>query len=111
MFTKVFTITATGHQYEKASGSFYYTIQEDGRIIDEDNYLPYVDWVAVGNSPTAVSGERFLDIIDGLPVIDTDLRTTTLAAEAYTAEHPDLTMEERMTAIENSFLDDLMTRM
>ena len=83
MFNKVFKITATGNQYEKQSGDFYYTIQESGRIIDEDNYLPYLDWIAAGNIPEVVAGERFLSIIDNQPVIAPD-RDSILQTEKWT---------------------------
>ena len=46
MFQKHTTTAATGGMYEKKSGSIWYRIYDVGtsRHIDEDKYVPYLEW-------------------------------------------------------------------
>ena len=84
MFKKVQTITSTGNQYEKQTDSFFYTIQEDGQIIDEDKYALYLDWIKAGNTPELVSGERFLNISSKGKLSIDSTRDTTILSELWT---------------------------
>lgn len=65
-----------------------YGIWEDtfGRYIDEQHYIPYLDWLSLGNHPPPGSGDRFI-LIDasGNPYIDPN-KDAILAAEAEQAQ-------------------------
>ncbi len=48
------------------------------RVVDPHNE---VDWIAAGNTPEKTSGDRFILIVDGEPVLDPN-KDSILAAEA-----------------------------
>lgn len=72
---------------------------ENARYVDEERYAPYLEWLKAGNSPAPASGDRFVTIVNGLPVEDPD-KTAILAAEEYARLHPEPSLEERLTAAE-----------
>jgi len=87
MFKKHIYVTSTGDYREKNDGTNYYVIWEiaNNRAIDTDNYRPYLDWIAAGNTPEVV------DITPDPPIIDTNPTT-----------------EERLTAVEQYLVEQLL---
>jgi len=87
MFQKHIYVVSNGDYKERNDGTNYYMIYDlaNGRYIDPDHYVPYLEW---GGTPGVV------DVTPPEPVVDTSL-----------------TIEQRMDALENSFLEDLMTRL
>jgi len=72
---------------------------ENCRYIDEAAYVPYLDWLAAGNVPEPMSGDRFITIVNGVPVEDPN-KAEILAQEEYDRLHPPPTLEERLEAAE-----------
>lgn len=88
-FEQHWTSTTTYLIYEVANS----------RYIDEQNYVPYLEWLSFGNVPEPKSGDRFISIVNGLPVEDPE-KENILAAEEYERLHPMPTIEERLEAAE-----------
>ena len=61
-----------------------------------------VDWIAQGNVPARESGDRFILIIDGVPMLDPN-KDSILAAEAAAAQ----TEADRIAAKAQAFIDNL----
>lgn len=89
MFEQHWTSTSTYLIYEVANS----------RYIDELNYVPYLEWCSIGNVPEPVSGDRFINIVNGVPVEDPK-KEEILSAEEYARLHPEPTLEERLAAAE-----------
>jgi hypothetical protein len=89
MFQKHTYGTATGGLYEKPGVTGYYRIWEiaNSRYIDEDHYVPYLEWIGLGNTP---------EVIDITPPV--------------VEQVDNITLDERISALESAFLDDLLTR-
>jgi hypothetical protein len=90
MFEKHTTTAPTGDKYEKPGITGYYRIweTENFRYIDIDKYEPYLQWIAAENTP---------QVVDIDPVI--------------TPPSSELTISERLDALESAFLDDLLSRL
>lgn len=89
MFQKVYTSTT----------AYYIWEVENSRVIDEHNYVPYLEWLAnPDNVLEVVSGDRFITIVNGVPVEDPN-KATILAQEAYAAAHPPVAMEQTLLAL------------
>jgi hypothetical protein len=57
--------------------------RDDGhRRVVSATHARYLAWIAAGNTPAAASGDRFVTIVNGQPVIAAD-RQATLDAEAW----------------------------
>jgi hypothetical protein len=108
MFKKYYRSDATSVLYEKSQEfgtiTFYYTIADNFMNIDEDNYLPYLDWIAVGNTPIPTSGERFTVIVDSFPSVVPN-KAAILSQEQWNRDHPDPTNEDRIAACESWILN------
>lgn len=92
MFQKVYTSLTTYYIWEV----------ENSRQIDEANYVPYLEWLAAGNTPEVVSGDRFITIVNGLPVEDPN-KAAILEKEAYAANHPQPAMDETLFGLCRAF--------
>lgn len=73
---------------QNANGTFKLTDQD---IIDSGEtrevdiaQIEYLNWLAAGNTPEVISGDRFVVIVDGQPVVN-PTKTETLLAEAKAA--------------------------
>lgn len=51
------------------------------RFVD-DNHGRYLVWLSEGNTPAPISGDRFVSIVDGQPVVDPN-KQATLTAEKW----------------------------
>lgn len=71
---------------------------ENGRYIDEKNYVPYLEWNSKETMRSA-SADRFISIINNAPVEDPK-KAEILAQEEYDRLHPPPTLEERLEAAE-----------
>lgn len=69
MFQKHITTDPTGELYEYSGNGVYYRIYEveNGRYIDPDNYLPFIQW---GGLPEEVVLERNQEQFSGLTIED-----------------------------------------
>lgn len=74
---------------------------DDGfsRVVDPHNE---VDWIAAGNTPEKTSGDRFILIVDGEPVLDPN-KDSILAAEVAAVQ----TEANRIAAKAQAFIDNL----
>lgn len=60
-------------------------VRDDGqRRIVSEQHARYAALVAAGNTPTPVSGDRFVTIVNGQPVVDPN-KQATLTAEKWVA--------------------------
>lgn len=98
MFQKVYTSLTKYHIWE---------IKNNRKIV-EDKYVPYLRWLEepkdpehpeLGlNVPEVISGDRFITIVNGLPVEDPN-KSAILAEEAYAASHPQPTTNETLSTL------------
>jgi len=87
MFEKHIYTVSSGDYRERNDGTNYYVIWEvaNDRTIDPDNYRPYLDYTG---AVTVVNVTP--------PVVEPDLNPT---------------YEERISAIEQAFIEDLLSRL
>lgn len=76
---------------------------ENGRYIDAYNYVPYLEWNGK-ETMRSVSADRFITIMNGLPVEDPN-KADVLAQEEYARLHPLPTLEERLEAAESLIIE------
>jgi hypothetical protein len=109
MFRKYYRSDPTSVLYEKSQEfgtiTFYYTIADNFMNIDEDYYLPYLDWISAGNTPIPTSGERFTIIVDNSFPSVVPNKAAILAQEQWNRDHPDPTNDERIAACESWILN------
>lgn len=92
-YDQVYTDAATSHIREVSEGELY------REPIDPLN-IGYTDWIAAGNTPAKVAGNKYVTIAeDGTVTYD----STTAAADAAAAEAEAAkpTIEERLAAAED----------
>jgi len=72
MFEKHVTTNATGQIYEKKRTGGYYRIWEvnNGRYIDSDKYVPYIQWSGTLNSINVDPPIQDTPIPDPLPTLE-----------------------------------------
>lgn len=79
----------------------------NSRYVSETGYQPYLDWLAAGNVPENISGDRFILIdANGNPYWDPN-KDAILAAEEYARLHPEPAMEATLAGACN-MLDSIM---
>ena len=105
MFRKYYRSDPTSVLYEKSQEfgtiTFYYTIADSFMNIDEDYYLPYLDWISAGNTPTPTSGERFTVIVDNSFPSVVPNKAAILAQEEFQRTHPLPTIQDEVLTLQD----------